>query len=965
VAFKLNLGTLGLNLALDAAQFMSGMSGAKRMVASFSKIAAKAAAVGVGALSAGLVYSVKKFAKFEQAIMNATAVSGEGMKAFDQLKAAAMSAAAGSMFSATEAGKALEYLGLAGFNSAKSIAALPGVLQLATAAQIDLGKATDIATDTLTGFGLKATDITRVNDVLVKTFTSSNTTLLQLGEAMSYVAPVARGLEQDIETTSAALGLLADVGIKASEGGTMLRGVMLRLAAPTGKSAAALEELGVSMFDNDGLARDLVDVFDDLAKATDNLSSEEATAYMREIFGMRNIAGAEALIDTVKRAEKGFRSYRDELREANGEAGRVATMMSKTVSGASKMLKGNVENLAITFGQFFGPALYNVAVMLGDTFKRLVSTDDGFENMRRTAVNVLKTLAGMLRLGGQLGLVLSHVVGIVAELAEGFYRLGLAIDVATAARTYADAWAGNDILEETAALQKLEKARKALNDRLDEPTGQFHDAAVEAGEALNELMKKAADETERGAEAAAQMTREELNRQRILDKIDRAGKNTNKNKGGGAGKATSPLDAAMAAARGFGSYGAGMGASKANEAARELEERAKKNAKLLGDSLDMVAKLQMARDKARIADLKEQERQAKQLAKAQEQFEQGELARQDTMATVADHLTQKALGVITTIFGPGFEEFVGAMDSAFQTAQETFKATGSKAAAIAAGLADAALSLVGAFAATEQFQQGMDAVTHAMERTIGKFDPLGWVASHLEGAFGAVILTFEKLAEAFPEMGGLSNELARAFFDAGRGLISMILFVGEMFNRISQGFNWLMAAIVQIPLFLANMVNGIIEFFGGDALIVVDGMEATIAGFEAASANAAATADKLGAIRESLDDMTYTDATTAFNKEVTDMADNMSELNDELRNAPSGFKTRLAALRYGADEGVEVAAGTGGGGGGSTTVHINAMGMRASELVQAMQRRSIIRSGSSQVVESQRYGAEYAARRFA
>ena len=172
-----------------------------------------------------------------------------------------------------------------------------------------------------------------------------------------------------------------------------------------------------------------------------------------------------------------------------------------------------------------------------------------------------------------------------------------------------------------------------------------------------------------------------------------------------------------------------------------------------------------------------------------------------------------------------------------------------------------------------------------------------------------------------------------------------------------------MAAIMQIPKFLADMVNGILDFLGFDK-IDTSGIDGVLAGFEEASAAAAETADKLGMIRDSIGEMTYTDATTAFNDELGTMTENMSDLNDELRNAPSGFKTRLASMRYGVDGGEEVAAGTGGGG-GNTTVNINALGMRASELIQSLERRSILRSGSATVVESTRYSADYAARRFA
>ena len=958
MAFKLNLGTLGLNLSLNDRQFKSAMGGASRMIKSFGAMAAKAAAAGVGALSAGLLYSVHSFAKFEQAIMNAVAVSGDGIKAFGQFKAAAMDAAAGSMFSATEAGNALEFLSLAGLSSGESIAALPGVLQLATAGQIELGQATDIATDTLTAFGLTAGDLTRVNDVLVRTFTSSNTSLTQLGEAMSYVGPVARSMGVDIETTAAALGLLGDVGIKGSEGGTMLRGVMLRLAAPTDDARGALKKLKVSVYDTDGTMRDLVGVFEDLSKATDDLAGEDVNALMRDIFGVRNIAGAEALNQAVRNADKSFRGYRDSMYEARGEGARVERMMESTLSGSMKKLKGNVENLAIMFGQFFGPAIYDVATRLGDMIKRVATTDEGFEGMRSAAIHVLRTLADFLDGAASFVEVFGHIVGATLEAINAFDSYTKMIKLTAATHDFIRNVFHGNAMEQASAYAKMASAQNVFDHSVKKLGGTYDKATAGAKLAANGI-RVIASASREGANAAAEMTHETLAQQVVLDKMSKL-EGGKKKRIGGAKKAT-PKDTAMEAAMGILGFGAGVAQKAQKEHAAALEAANKAVKDDLINALDETLK----GIKERAAIEKRAQRAAEKAAKvrleAEEAHAQAYVESGEASADIARHFTDKALGVITSIFGPGFEEFVGAMDSAFAIGKEVFDQTGSHVAAVAAGLADAALSLVGAIAATDEFQDGMAAVNHAFERLIGEVDPLGWLASHLEGAFGAFIIAFEEIAEMFPEMGGMSSELAKAFFDAARGLIWMMVGVGEVLNRISQGFNWLMAAIMQIPKFLADMINGILDFFGFDK-IDTGGIDGVLAGFEEASAAAAATADKLGQIRDSIGEMTYTDATTAFNDEVTEMADNMSELNDELRNAPSGFKTRLASMRYDADDGVAVGSG---GGGGSTTVNINALGMRASELIQSLERRSILRSGSSTVVESTRYSADYAARRFA
>src|SRR5699024_449046 len=152
-----------------------------------------------------------------------------------------------TQFTASQAADGMKYLAMAGLDANEIMAAMPGMLDLAVAGNLDLGTTADIASDTMAAFGLEASEATRVADVLAKTATSSNTNIEMLGDTMKYVAPVARTAGMSLEETSAMAGLLANVGIKSSQAGTTMKSMLLKLANPSAKASNLLSDLGVSV----------------------------------------------------------------------------------------------------------------------------------------------------------------------------------------------------------------------------------------------------------------------------------------------------------------------------------------------------------------------------------------------------------------------------------------------------------------------------------------------------------------------------------------------------------------------------------------------------------------------------------------------------------------------------------------------------------------------------------------------
>ncbi|MFN4058230.1 MAG: phage tail tape measure protein [Roseinatronobacter sp.] len=317
------------------------------------------ATIGTGA---ALVAFMQPAIQFEAQMDKVAAVSRATTEEQQALTRAALEQGARTRFSARQAGEGLEYLGMAGFSARDQMAALPGVLDLAAAAGAGLGDTANYATNMLSAFGLPAEQMNRVGDVLVNTFTSSNTDLNSLAATMSYAAPVAKGLGIEIETVAAMAGRLGDQGISGERAGTALRAVLQRLVAPSTEAAKALDGLGVNIADADGNMRPMLDVLGDMDEAMRGMGQVARENLRSVIFGTE-AAGAAAIL--MEGAGSGaLQAYAERLGET-GSAARVAAQMSDNARGSIDRLKSAAEGAQIALGNGLLPVLADMAERLG------------------------------------------------------------------------------------------------------------------------------------------------------------------------------------------------------------------------------------------------------------------------------------------------------------------------------------------------------------------------------------------------------------------------------------------------------------------------------------------------------------------------------------------------------------------------------------------------------------------------
>lgn len=418
----MNAGSIIATLKLRVEEFSRGIQDAKGKVNDFSRDIKKTAndfkkvggvmtAAGTG-LSIGIGKAVRTAADFESAMSRVGALSGATEKEMKLLTKEARRLGATTVFSATEAAEAMQYLAMAGFDTKQIIAAMPGVLNMAAAGGVALGDAANIATNIMSGFNLEASEAGRVADVLTKAFTNSNTTLYGLGETMKYAAPAAAAIGWSLEEVTAAAAKLGDVGIDASMAGTALRSAMVRLSNPTKKARDLLEKYNIQVTDADGKVRPLHDILAQMKDRFANLSEAERAAAVQTIFGTEAMSAMLALMEDPE----GLRVFTEELENAGGTAEKIADQQMDNLSGSVEELKSAFEEVQIGIGTALIPILRSLADGLTNLLNKFNSLPEGVKN----AIAIFLALSAVLLVVGG-GLLL--FIGFIPNIIAGFQAL--------------------------------------------------------------------------------------------------------------------------------------------------------------------------------------------------------------------------------------------------------------------------------------------------------------------------------------------------------------------------------------------------------------------------------------------------------------------------------------------------------------------------------------------------------------
>lgn len=419
----MDLDMSSFNSAIDTAGeqlsgFASGgVAGALGSIGAAAETAGRALTLGVTApLMTAAGAAIQTGMQFDASMSNVYGLMSSlnlSQAQMDALRDTAREMGATTKFSASEAADAMGYMALAGWDDAQVIAGIPGVLNLAAAANMDLAKASDIVTDTMTPFGMAAERAGEAADVFAYAQANSNTTVEALGEAMKYAAPTADAFGMTLQDTAAAMGVLANAGIKGSQGGTTLNAMLRDMKNNAKNGAIAIGKTKVALTNADGSYRSYAAIIRDIDKATSSMTASQRDAALGAIFGDESLKG---ILATLKQGPDALDAMTEGMYACGGAAEDMAATMGDNLKGDLAIFESGAQDMAIALSDWLMPAARGVVQGITDMIGKFNALDDGTKNTI-FRIGAMAAAAGPLLLnGGKVLTLLSGVNPLVVGL---------------------------------------------------------------------------------------------------------------------------------------------------------------------------------------------------------------------------------------------------------------------------------------------------------------------------------------------------------------------------------------------------------------------------------------------------------------------------------------------------------------------------------------------------------------------
>lgn len=465
MGMNISAGTIMAYMDLDMSSFNSAIDMAGEQLSGFASggVAGTLGSIGAAAETAGRALTMHITGKlldvgqaalqvgmdFDASMSNVYGLMSSlnlSQAQMDALRDTAREMGATTKFSASEAADAMGYMALAGWDDAQVIAGIPGVLNLAAAANMDLAKASDIVTDTMTPFGMAAERAGEAADVFAYAQANSNTTVEALGEAMKYAAPTADAFGMTLQDTAAAMGVLANAGIKGSQGGTTLNAMLRDMKNNAKNGAIAIGKTKVALTNADGSYRSYAAIIRDIDKATSSMTASQRDAALGAIFGDESLKG---ILATLKQGPDALDAMTEGMYACGGAAEDMAATMGDNLKGDLAILESGAQDMAIALSDWLMPAARGVVQGITDMIGKFNALDDGTKNtifrigamaaaagpLLLNGGKVLTLLSGVnplvVGLGAAAVLAYTHsdaLQGMVAKLGDGVTAFGAALE---------------------------------------------------------------------------------------------------------------------------------------------------------------------------------------------------------------------------------------------------------------------------------------------------------------------------------------------------------------------------------------------------------------------------------------------------------------------------------------------------------------------------------------------------------
>lgn len=358
---------------------------------------------------------------FDSAMSKVAAISGATGTNFDALRQKAKAMGAATKFTASEAADAFTYMAMAGWKTSDMLSGIDGIMNLAAASGEDLATTSDIVTDALTAFGLKASDSAHFADVLAAASNNANTNVSMLGGSFKYVAPVAGALGYSIEDVSVALGLMANSGIKAEQAGTSMRAMLSRLASPTKDVSDAFSQIGITAKDAltnaDGSMKPLSETIQILRSKMAGLDEATKASVASGIAGQEAMSGLLAIISA---SDEDFNKLTSAINKADGTAQKMSNTMLNNLGGDVTIAKSAFEGFQLNLYDKFEPSLRKVVQAFTDFIGKLTNVTNKvsefitwFNSGSESAAKLKETIKAVARV---VGVLTTAFVGLKAGM---------------------------------------------------------------------------------------------------------------------------------------------------------------------------------------------------------------------------------------------------------------------------------------------------------------------------------------------------------------------------------------------------------------------------------------------------------------------------------------------------------------------------------------------------------------------
>ena len=414
------------NMATKVGNNITGIGKSMTSVGSTLTKSVTVPLLGIG--TAGL----KVASDFDSAMSGVKAISGATGEEFDALRAKAIELGGSTAFSANEVAEAMTEMAKAGWDSQQILDGMGGVLDAAAASGENLGTVSTIVADAITGFGMEAKESTRVADLLTQAANSGTIGINDLGESFKYIAPVAGSMGLSIEDVTTALSAMSMSGIKGSQAGTSLRGVLTRMVKPTDQVAAAMDELGIVLTNSDGTFKSLDQILSEMRGSFSGLTDEQKTYYAATLAGQEGMSG---LLSLLNMSQEEYDEIAASMDNAGGVAKETAEVMRDNLSADVEELGGSLESLAITLAEHIIPHLRTFVQWLTELVGKFTDLDP------ETQKTILK-FAGIAAAIGPVILVIGKLVTAVGSVVTAFGKIPGAIAKAKGAFTAVSAAIG-------------------------------------------------------------------------------------------------------------------------------------------------------------------------------------------------------------------------------------------------------------------------------------------------------------------------------------------------------------------------------------------------------------------------------------------------------------------------------------------------------------------------------------------